>query len=85
VGRHQPLTDLSDVRLRAVAKDLVAEIRQNAVGTLHADRKLSIEDVAVLLGYADPTGLRRAYRRWFGRELSRSPARPYPPAGHGRE
>jgi AraC-like DNA-binding protein len=28
----------------------------------------------MLLGFADPSGFRRAYRRWFGHDLRRSPA-----------
>lgn len=56
-------------------QDLVSEIRQSAAQRLLADRDLTIEDVAMLLGFSDPSGLRRAYRRWFGHDLRRSPAR----------
>jgi AraC-like DNA-binding protein len=55
-------------------QDLVSEIRQSAAQRLLADRDLTIEDVAMLLGFADPSGFRRAYRRWFGHDLRRSPA-----------
>jgi AraC-like DNA-binding protein len=56
-------------------RDLVSDVRQSAAPRLLADRHLSIEDVAMLLGFADPTGLRRAYRRWFGQDLTRAPLR----------
>ena len=64
-------------------QDLVSQIRQGAAQRLLADSRLSIEDVAMLLGFADPTGLRRAYRRWFGQDLHRPPARARPD-GTGR-
>lgn len=56
-------------------RDLVSDVRRSAAPRLLADRHLSIEDVAMLLGFADPTGLRRAYSRWFGQDLTRAPLR----------
>ena len=42
------------------------ELRRDLSSELLTDRKLSISEVAFMLGYSEPSAFQRAYRRWFG-------------------
>jgi AraC-like DNA-binding protein len=48
----------------------VDRVRQTAARKLLADARLSIAEVALLLGFSDASGLQRAHRRWTGRSVS---------------
>jgi AraC-like DNA-binding protein len=47
--------------------ELLAELRREMAPSLLRDGRLSVSEVAFLLGYEDPSAFRRAFRRWFGR------------------
>jgi len=42
------------------------ELRRDLSGELLSDRKLSVAEVAFLLGYSEPSAFQRAFRRWRG-------------------
>ncbi len=42
------------------------ELRKDLSDELLADRKLSVSEVAFMLGYSEPSAFQRAYRRWWG-------------------
>ena len=42
------------------------ELRRDLSDELLADRKLSVSEVAFMLGYSEPSAFQRAYRRWWG-------------------
>lgn len=42
------------------------ELRRDLSNELLADRKLSVAEVAFMLGYSEPSAFQRAYRRWWG-------------------
>jgi len=42
------------------------ELRRDLSSELLTDRKLSVSEVAFMLGYSEPSAFQRAYRRWFG-------------------
>jgi AraC-like DNA-binding protein len=46
--------------------DLVEDARRQLSARLLADASLSVDDVAVLLGYAEASVFHRAFRRWTG-------------------
>jgi AraC-like DNA-binding protein len=46
---------------------VVDRVRQTAARRLLVDERLSIAEVALLLGFSDASGLQRAHRRWTGR------------------
>jgi AraC-like DNA-binding protein len=46
--------------------ELLGDTRRDLAAELLADRTLSIDDVAVLLGYAEASAFHRAFRRWTG-------------------
>jgi AraC-like DNA-binding protein len=48
-------------------QDVVDHARRAAAENLLADERLSIAEVAFLLGFSDASGLQRAHRRWTGR------------------
>lgn len=50
------------------------ELRRDLSSELLADRKLSVSEVAFMLGYSEPSAFQRAYRRWFGVSARRSVA-----------
>jgi AraC-like DNA-binding protein len=50
---------------------LVDRVRQTAARKLLGDARLSIAEVALLLGFSDASGLQRAHRRWTGRSPRR--------------
>jgi AraC-like DNA-binding protein len=45
---------------------LVEETRRDLARAYLLDRSLSLEEVALLVGYADPSGFHRAFARWTG-------------------
>lgn len=47
--------------------ELVDEVRRELALELVADRRVSVEEVGCLLGFADARGFRRAFERWTGR------------------
>lgn len=56
-------------RLRAAGTSwtrLLAETRRRTAEELLRDPGLTVEEVAVLLGYADASVFHRAFRRWTG-------------------
>jgi AraC-like DNA-binding protein len=65
-------------------QDLVESVRRDMAERLVLDRRLSITEIAFLLGFEDVSGFRRAYERWTGttparaRGRSRSVAPPAP-------
>ena len=42
------------------------DLRKDLSHELLADRKLSVSEVAFMLGYSEPSAFQRAYRRWWG-------------------
>jgi AraC-like DNA-binding protein len=48
-------------------QDVVDTVRHEAAVRLLSDSSLSVEEVAFLLGFSDPSGFHRAFRRWTGR------------------
>jgi AraC-like DNA-binding protein len=46
---------------------LLTELRREMAPSLLRDGRLSVSEVAFLLGYEDPSAFRRTFRRWFGR------------------
>ncbi len=46
--------------------ELVDSVRREMAERLVADKRLSITEVAFLLGFADVSGFRRMYKRWTG-------------------
>jgi AraC-like DNA-binding protein len=48
---------------------LVDEVRRDAALELLADRHVTVEEAAFLLGFADARGFRRAFERWTGQPL----------------
>ena len=50
------------------------ELRRDLSNELLADRKLSVSEVAFMLGYSEPSAFQRAYRRWWGVSARRSVA-----------
>jgi len=46
--------------------DLLEEARRQLAARLLVDPSLSVDDVAVLLGYAEASAFHRAFRRWTG-------------------
>jgi AraC-like DNA-binding protein len=46
---------------------LLGELRREMAPSLLRDGRLSVSEVAFLLGYEDPSAFRRTFRRWFGR------------------
>jgi AraC-like DNA-binding protein len=42
------------------------ELRRDLSDELLSDRKLSVAEVAFLLGYSEPSAFQRAFRRWRG-------------------
>jgi len=45
---------------------LRADARKRAAELYLSDATLSVTEVAYLLGYSEPTGFHRAFRRWHG-------------------
>ncbi len=45
---------------------VLEELRRELSGELLADKKLAVSDVALLLGYSEPSAFQRAFRRWRG-------------------
>ncbi len=45
---------------------VLEELRREFFGELLADKKLAVSDVALLLGYSEPSAFQRAFRRWRG-------------------
>ena len=45
---------------------ILDELRRDLSAELLSDRKLSVGEVAFLLGYSEPSAFQRAYRRWRG-------------------
>lgn len=45
---------------------LLEELRREVAGDLLAEKQLGVADIAFLLGYSEPSALRRAFRRWHG-------------------
>jgi AraC-like DNA-binding protein len=44
----------------------IEEIRKTMALAVLRDRSISIEDVAILLGYAEPSTFFRSFKRWTG-------------------
>jgi AraC-like DNA-binding protein len=42
------------------------DVRKRAAELYLSDATLSITEIAYLLGYSEPTGFHRAFRRWHG-------------------
>lgn len=53
-------------------RELVEDIRRDMAERLLATRRMSITEIAFLLGYEDVSGFRRAYRRWTGTSPARA-------------
>ena len=49
-------------------------MRQERAGWYLAHTRLSVEEIAARLGYADTSNFSRTYRRWFGRTPSQARA-----------
>ena len=47
-------------------QDIVDSTRRKTAGQYLKERKLSIGEVAYLLGYSEPAAFHRAFRRWYG-------------------
>jgi AraC-like DNA-binding protein len=47
-------------------QDLVDDVRRERATRLLREPGRSIDEVAFLVGFADASGLRRAFRRWTG-------------------
>jgi AraC-like DNA-binding protein len=52
--------------------DLVDEVRQASAERLLSRAELSVAQVAFLVGFSDPSGFRRAHRRWTRRAPRRN-------------
>ncbi len=50
------------------------DLRRDLSRELLTDRKLSVSEVAFMLGYSEPSAFQRAYRRWWGASARRSVA-----------
>lgn len=50
----------------ASLRELIDEAREASASRLLADRRLSIDEVAFLVGYSDDRAFRRAFQRWTG-------------------
>lgn len=46
--------------------DLVDDVRRSLAAVLVADERLSLVNVALLLGFAEQSSFTRAFRRWYG-------------------
>lgn len=46
--------------------DLVDDVRRSLAAVLVADERLSLVNVAMLLGFAEQSSFTRAFRRWYG-------------------
>ncbi|MGH1340774.1 MAG: AraC family transcriptional regulator ligand-binding domain-containing protein [Nannocystales bacterium] len=51
----------------ASLRDLIDEAREASASRLLADERLSIDEVAFLVGYSDDRAFRRAFQRWTGK------------------
>lgn len=60
------------VERRLSYQRLLDQVRQISAARLLAQQELSVEQIAFLLGYADPSGFRRAHRRWNQRAPRRT-------------
>jgi AraC-like DNA-binding protein len=47
-------------------KDILEELRRDYAQTLLGNARLTVADIAELLGYKEPANFGRAFRRWFG-------------------
>ena len=46
---------------------VLTQLRHEMARSLLGDGQLAVAEVAFLLGYEDPSGFQRAFRRWAGR------------------
>ena len=53
-------------------QQLLDAVRQERAGWYLAHTRLSVEEIAARLGYADTSNFSRTYRRWFGRTPSQA-------------
>jgi len=51
---------------RVSYQEVLETMRQEAAGKYLSDSKLSIGEVAYLLGYSEPATFHRAFKRWSG-------------------
>ncbi|HEX5058321.1 MAG TPA: AraC family transcriptional regulator ligand-binding domain-containing protein, partial [Kofleriaceae bacterium] len=56
-------------------RQIVEDVRRDLAERLLATRRMSITEVAFLLGFEDVSGFRRAYRQWTGMNPSRARAK----------
>ena len=47
-------------------KEILESLRREYAGELLGDARLTVADVATVLGYREPANFGRAFRRWFG-------------------
>jgi len=47
-------------------QDLLEEVRKGLALSLLGQKKLAVNEIAYLLGYAEPSVFRRAFKRWTG-------------------
>ena len=52
-------------------REIVDDVRREMAQRLLASRRMSISEIAFLLGFEDVSGFRRAYRKWTGASPSR--------------
>jgi AraC-like DNA-binding protein len=45
---------------------VLEELRRDMAPSLLREGRMSVSEVAFLLGYEDPSSFQRAFRRWFG-------------------
>jgi AraC-like DNA-binding protein len=57
------------------------EARRHAAEAFLTDPTLSIQEVAYLLGYSEPTAFHRAFRRWHHQTTPQEFRRRHPPSG----
>jgi AraC-like DNA-binding protein len=57
------------------------EIRKSLAVRYLNDARLSLVEIALLLGYADQSAFSRAFRHWFGQSPLRYRSRSVDPAG----
>jgi AraC-like DNA-binding protein len=59
-------------RLGVTHRQIVDDVRRNLAERYLATRRLSISEVAFMLGFNDASGFRRAYRTWNGKSASQT-------------
>jgi AraC-like DNA-binding protein len=65
-------------------RDLLRGLRKELAMQYLRDRSLRVSEVALLLGYSEPTAFQRAFRRWTGATVAQFRARPGEPGWAAR-